>query len=219
VPNESLAGGYALGPGQALPGGRPHVRASRRPTAAAAGDRTPPVLTGDLFRDDHVPAWCAATKSSGQPNRHSIPALSALVIAATSSCSAARGQHRRPPPSTSRSTAVFAGSAARSTPTVRTHQTVAGHHASGTPGSAPPLTCVHTAAEGRDQRQPRQDDTDPRGPPRRNECAVCRLLRVVILERRLLGRSGRCGVDNLLGVRMRNDAWVRNGRNEAGRVV
>jgi mannose-6-phosphate isomerase-like protein (cupin superfamily) len=35
VPNESHARGYALGPGEALPGGRPDVRASRRSTGGS----------------------------------------------------------------------------------------------------------------------------------------------------------------------------------------
>jgi quercetin dioxygenase-like cupin family protein len=35
VPDQSVARGYALGPGQALPGGRPDVRASRRSTGGS----------------------------------------------------------------------------------------------------------------------------------------------------------------------------------------
>jgi mannose-6-phosphate isomerase-like protein (cupin superfamily) len=35
VPHESVAHGYALGPGQALPGGRPDVKASRQSTGGS----------------------------------------------------------------------------------------------------------------------------------------------------------------------------------------
>ncbi len=35
MPNESVVRGYALGPGEALPGGRPDVRASRRSTGGS----------------------------------------------------------------------------------------------------------------------------------------------------------------------------------------
>jgi len=79
VPNESAARGYALSPGEALPGGRPDVKASRRSTGGsltlieATIDGGPPRHTHTREDESVYVLTGALDAQCGEDNFHAEP--------------------------------------------------------------------------------------------------------------------------------------------------